>query len=596
MKTQYKIGDKVIIKDTNGAFTQHSNIVGTFKQDGVTLYKVNDAGSYTAGEMLPDTFEVSFYNAKHFTPEIMSSFERAIEKLRSAYPDFSSNLSYQEAISNLGKAAMYADEALITEDAAKVHELLGWVGICNYKSGMYLDTSSLNAELAKRKLAKGGQVAKGGTVIKPGGKPTFLTKKHVGKYADGGEVTKQANLVEFESMYDGRVQAYESITQPELYFYVSDGGGHFIVIAEAKGHPATEAFDDWLGDKDAAMKIAKMLAENKDLSEERYADGGTVFNREPWHDKILPLQYITGAICAANGQTVVKMNREAGTTPLSPVERDEMAKQIISIYNERYFGDKRFKKNKFAKGGTIMARGGETRLTRGFIAFPYRKKFVLVDEATQSLWANEYFDSAKEVIDFAKQNNITLIDEEIHDFKKEYKMARGGMVGYMGKMADKIVAHYLPGAEASEVTGRDYKNLGDYNIDTDIEGDGSKNVFINVYFGDKYPAAVSKLQTDYKNYANFLDDLAGKKHFNSEILNNDEDQTILFKFSNPRTSKYEKGGRVKFKDKVKAITKSLTGKPVPQKYRKSAGKVYSKKEAFAAAKRIAGSISKKENK
>lgn len=536
MKTQYKIGDKVIIKDTNGAFTQHSNIVGTFKQDGVTLYKVNDAGSYTAGEMLPDTFEVSFYNAKHFTPEIMSSFERAIEKLRSAYPDFSSNLSYQEAISNLGKAAMYADEALITEDAAKVHELLGWVGICNYKSGMYLDTSSLNAELAKRKLAKGGQVAKGGTVIKPGGKPTFLTKKHVGKYADGGEVTKQANLVEFESMYDGRVQAYESITQPELYFYVSDGGGHFIVIAEAKGHPATEAFDDWLGDKDAAMKIAKMLAENKDLSEERYADGGTVFNREPWHDKILPLQYITGAICAANGQTVVKMNREAGTTPLSPVERDEMAKQIISIYNERYFGDKRFKKNKFAKGG-------ETRLTRGFIAFPYRKKFVLVDEATQSLWANEYFNSAKEVIDFAKQNNITLIDEEIHDFKKEYKMARGGMVGYMGKMADKIVAHYLPGAEASEVTGRDYKDLGDYNIDTDIEGDGSKNVFINVYFGDKYPAAVSKLQTGYENYAKFLEDLASKKHFNSEILNNDEDQTIMFKFSNPQTAKYEKGGR-----------------------------------------------------
>jgi hypothetical protein len=54
-----------------------------------------------------------------------------------------------------------------------------------------------------------------------------------------------------------------------------------------------------------------------------------------------------------------------------------------------------------------------------------------------------------------------------------------------------------------------------------------------------------------------------------------------------------KGGKVTFNDKVKAVSKSLTGKPVPAKYQAAAGKKYSKKEAVAAAKKIVGSMVKK---
>jgi hypothetical protein len=57
------------------------------------------------------------------------------------------------------------------------------------------------------------------------------------------------------------------------------------------------------------------------------------------------------------------------------------------------------------------------------------------------------------------------------------------------------------------------------------------------------------------------------------------------------------GGKVKFEDKVKAIKASLLKtKKVPKKVQKDYGKTYSSKEAEAAAKRIAGSMRKKEMK
>jgi hypothetical protein len=57
------------------------------------------------------------------------------------------------------------------------------------------------------------------------------------------------------------------------------------------------------------------------------------------------------------------------------------------------------------------------------------------------------------------------------------------------------------------------------------------------------------------------------------------------------------GGKVKFEDKVKAIKASLLkSKKVPKKVQKDYGKTYSPKEAEAAAKRIAGSMRKKEMK
>lgn len=71
--------------------------------------------------------------------------------------------------------------------------------------------------------------------------------------------------------------------------------------------------------------------------------------------------------------------------------------------------------------------------------------------------------------------------------------------------------------------------------------------------------------------------------------------------------RYEDGGQAKqapkeakkpakFKDKVKAISKSLEGKKVPKRLKKDYGATYDKKESIDAAKRIAGSMAKKERK
>src|SRR5436190_4225650 len=121
----------------------------------------------------------------------------------------------------------------------------------------------------------------------------------------------------------------------------------------------------------------------------------------------------------------------------------------------------------------------------------------------------------------SEQTHEQAYQRRVKPLNPKYKMARGGgvsrnkgLVDYMEKVADKIVSHYLPGAEGYEVTGRNYQNEGDYNLDTDIEGDGSHNVFINVYFGNRYAEADKKLTNEYDSYAKFLEDLGKKKYFN----------------------------------------------------------------------------------
>lgn len=57
--------------------------------------------------------------------------------------------------------------------------------------------------------------------------------------------------------------------------------------------------------------------------------------------------------------------------------------------------------------------------------------------------------------------------------------------------------------------------------------------------------------------------------------------------------KKERGGKVKFKGKVDAISKELEGKPVPKQYQKTEGKRFTKKTAKDAARRIAGSMERK---
>lgn len=51
---------------------------------------------------------------------------------------------------------------------------------------------------------------------------------------------------------------------------------------------------------------------------------------------IYPLHYHSGSIRDNKGNVIIKMNRETGTTSLPPSYRDDLAKEIIELYNEKY--------------------------------------------------------------------------------------------------------------------------------------------------------------------------------------------------------------------------------------------------------------------
>ncbi len=64
---------------------------------------------------------------------------------------------------------------------------------------------------------------------------------------------------------------HESTTQPGLFYWAEPvklpaGAANqpFCVVSQAKGYPATEAFDDWLANEADADEIAQRLARGEE--------------------------------------------------------------------------------------------------------------------------------------------------------------------------------------------------------------------------------------------------------------------------------------------------------------------------------------------
>jgi len=51
---------------------------------------------------------------------------------------------------------------------------------------------------------------------------------------------------------------------------------------------------------------------------------------------IYPLSYVNGCIVDKIGQVIMKMNREHDSTPLTPSYRDDLAKEIVELYNKAH--------------------------------------------------------------------------------------------------------------------------------------------------------------------------------------------------------------------------------------------------------------------
>ena len=82
----------------------------------------------------------------------------------------------------------------------------------------------------------------------------------------GKEAKSAEDFVEGEWMLPPK---HESATQPGLYFFAErfelrPGPSVWVVMSQAKGFPATEAFDDWLFHFKDADDIAHKLARGED--------------------------------------------------------------------------------------------------------------------------------------------------------------------------------------------------------------------------------------------------------------------------------------------------------------------------------------------
>lgn len=240
------------------------------------------------------------------------------------------------------------------------------------------------------------------------------------------------------------------------------------------------------------------------------------------------------------------------------------------------------------------------------------------DHVTDKSFKNKTFKNHKEAysyfLDVCDDLNIpqTWTDAEMnldaggrgYDYRieleeiEENKFAKGGNIeDWAESISDKLIKHYLGDETEGDLVFSDSEliNEGSFLIDKGTSGNGSKEVYLNIYFGNKFDQADSEINNDYEKFASFAESIASDKGYSLEIGTREEDQVVIFTFTKQKRN-YADGGKVKFKDKVKVISKSLTGKTVPPKYKKQYGKKYSSLEAKSAATKIAGSMVKKEKK
>jgi hypothetical protein len=203
-------------------------------------------------------------------------------------------------------------------------------------------------------------------------------------------------------------------------------------------------------------------------------------------------------------------------------------------------------------------------------------------------------------------------DVYITDSKSMYKGKTGFVSGLAGK--DLLVTISENGNERSIVVSK----KGVEMIDTPMAKGGelsskelSANPYIKAietnkpifrYINGKAVRItkddLKKLYSIFFNNHGTLESFADKNEIAIEYA---KDIVIAGQYYTEQDNKMAKGGQMakkpaKFKDKVKAISKSLEGKKVPKRVRKDYGATYDKKESIDAAKRIAGSMVKKERK
>lgn len=134
------------------------------------------------------------------------------------------------------------------------------------------------------------------------------------------------------------------------------------------------------------------------------------------------------------------------------------------------------------------------------------------------------------------------------------KFAWGGMAAKGGRIkdnvmqygesiAEELIKNYLPDVKPNEVyQPSQLIEKGQYCLYEEKSRDFSDQCCIEVFCGDDYIKLNNAINSNYETFSSFLEKIADRKNFNSEILTSDENETITFVLTNPRTSKFAWGG------------------------------------------------------
>jgi hypothetical protein len=266
-------------------------------------------------------------------------------------------------------------------------------------------------------------------------------------------------------------------------------------------------------------------------------------------------------------------------------ERILVAKRAIEILKER---------GKMAKGGMVdyskdgyvkSIRDVDGKLVKQVVIEGVEYKYNPIYKTYNSIKGNELLDKSKYAKGgklVGKQKNLDVNKNGKLD-AEDFKMLRGKKMADGGEVGGRGWGNYEKG---KRITNINELKVGESYLSYNKQFN-AKNI-IRITSGDKTP-----LKRDIV-YGGFVRNKNDKKvEGDFAIWGYELKDLELYEIKD----KMAMGGKVKFEDKVKAIKASLLKtKKVPKKVQKDYGKTYSPKEAEAAAKRIAGSMRKKEMK
>jgi hypothetical protein len=353
----------------------------------------------------------------------------------------------------------------------------------------------------------------------------------------------------------------------------------------------------------------------------KFAKGGKVKNPHPDYPDFVSMQYKIGGELGDKkiNETLKKLQplikKELELTKKFYAEKDsKIANKILD--KKRPIRDKGFdilinelnlKKGQIYRYNKIdesnIAFVEMTHVTEHFIEFhAYKRNIIKNNKVDINEYARiyhltnfaEHFGEAN-VNDFLKMfKNLTLLEND----EIKWKI-----------MKDEYV---LKSDEENEIKNEELEK----NKKKELAKDWFKFIKDNRGYFEIYSETEDMIHLNTREHGNVADEVHGQKDIEEakDIL-----KIVKEKYPNTKgkiytidewvdlelffipNNKMAKGGQMdkkpaKFKDKVKAISKSLEGKKVPKRVRKDYGATYDKKESVDAAKRIAGSMVKKERK